>query len=104
MAWSPDNSTLYFTDGHTRNISKCAYDVDEGDAINCTTILNVKDDMFETAVPHGIATDENNHIWVAVAENDGKGAVIEIDPETNKIISILQGLRVAQVAMTQCLP
>ena len=89
MAWSPDNSTLYFSDGHTRNITKCMYDMDVADASNCSTILNVKEDIFETAVPQGIATDENNHIWVAVAENDGKGAIIEIDPESNKIISTI---------------
>ena len=65
------------------------YDMDVADASNCSTILNVKEDIFETAVPQGIATDENNHIWVAVAENDGKGAIIEIDPESNKIISTI---------------
>jgi len=89
MAWSPDNNTIYFSDGHTRNITKCTYDMHKSDASNCSTILNVKDDIFETAVPYGMATDENNHIWVAVAENDGKGAVIEIDPESNEIISTI---------------
>lgn len=30
-----------------------------------------------------------DHIWLALAENDEKGAVIEIDPETKTIISTI---------------
>ena len=30
-----------------------------------------------------------DHIWLALADNDEKGAVIEIDPETKTIISTI---------------
>ena len=89
MAWSPDNKTIYVSDGHSKNITKCDYDTLEAEASNCATMLNVQEELFETAVPYGMAIDENNHLWVAVAENDGKGALIEIDSETNKIISTI---------------
>ena len=54
---------------------------------SCMTLLTVSKELASTAVPMGLATDENNHAWVAVANNDGKGTVLEIDPETSNIIS-----------------
>ena len=87
MAWSTDNSSLFFSDGHSRNISKCSYKLVDPDVSNCETILTVIEELSASAVPMGIATDENDHIWAAVAHNDGKGAVLEIDPETSTIIS-----------------
>ena len=88
MSWSLDNSTLYFADGHTKNISKCGYDSLNIDVSNCETLLNVGEEVSETAVPKGMATDENGHIWVAVADSE-KGAIIEIDPETGDTISLI---------------
>ena len=88
MSWSLDNSTLYFADGHTKNISKCGYDSINIDVSNCETLLNVGEEVSETAVPKGMATDENGHIWVAVADSE-KGAIIEIDPDTQDIISLI---------------
>ena len=87
MAWGLDNSTLFFADRHTRNITKCVYDDKKADVSNCETILNISDEVSETATPGGLAVDENNHIWVAVTDN--AGAVIEIDPETRSIISTI---------------
>merc|ERR1719317_1793912 len=89
MAWSTDNTTLYFSDGHTANITKCVYDMYKADASDCSTILNMKEVLGETAVPQGLATDENGHVWVAVAKVDGKGAVLEIEPDSADIISTI---------------
>ena len=89
MAWSVDNSSLFLSDGHTRAVTKCDYNLHNPDVSDCQTILTVTEEMSSTAVPKGIATDENNHIWVVVANNDGKGAVLEIDPETSNIISTI---------------
>ena len=55
---------------------------------NCETLINVGEEVSGTAVPKGMATDENGHIWVAVADRE-KGAIIEIDPETQDIISLI---------------
>ena len=87
MSWSTDNSSLFFSDGHSRNISHCSYSLVDPDVSSCETLLTVSEELASTAVPMGLATDENNHVWVAVANNDGKGAVLEIDPETSNIIS-----------------
>ena len=86
MSWSTDNGTLYFADGHTKNITKCLYNTEKFDVSDCETVIDVTEEISATAVPHGLATDENNHIWVTVAD-EKEGAVIEVDPETNKIIS-----------------
>ena len=86
MAWGIDNSTLYFADSHTKNITKCDYDSRKIDVSNCDTLLNVGDEISATATPKGMATDENGHIWVTVADKE-QGAVIEIDPETGTVIS-----------------
>ena len=61
MAWSTDNTTLYFADGHTKNITKCAYDSRKVDVSNCETLFNVVEEISATAVPHGMAMDENIH-------------------------------------------
>lgn len=90
MAWSVDNSSLFISDGHTRAVTKCDYNLRNPDVSDCQTILTIIEEMSSTAVPKGIATDENNHIWVAVANNDGKGAIMEIDPETSNIISTIE--------------
>ena len=95
MAWSTDNTTLYFSDGHTANITKCVYDMYKADASDCSTILSIKEVLGETAVPQGLATDENGHVWVAVAKVDGKGAVLEIEPDSADIISTI-GLEVLE--------
>ena len=88
MAWSTDNSTLYYADGHTKNITKCLYDSSKGDVSNCETMLNVVEETSPTAIPHGMATDENSHVWVALSDKE-KGSIIEIDPETNTVISTI---------------
>jgi len=89
MAWGLDNATLFFADGHTKNITKCIYDYKKADVANCETILNVAEEVSESATPGGMAVDENDHVWVALADED-KGAVIEIDPVTNTIISTIE--------------
>ena len=88
MAWSTDNSTLYFADGHTKNITKCVYDTKEFDVSNCETMVNVVEEISATAIPQGMATDENSHVWVALSDKE-KGSIIEIDPETNTVISTI---------------
>ena len=88
MAWGTDNSTLFFSDGHTKNITKCEYDSRKADVSNCTTMINVLAEISDTAIPRGMATDENNHVWVAVSDEEF-GSIIEIDPLSSTIISTI---------------
>ena len=93
MAWSVDNQSLYYSDGFTKSVIKCSFDLLKGDVSDCEELLDLSR-TFEVrvsagATPRGIAVDMNNHIWVALAENEDKGAVIEIDPVSGSIISII---------------
>ena len=88
MAWGTDNTTLYLADGQTKNITKCVYDYMKGDVTSCDTVFDVEKEISATAVPQGMATDENNHVWVALSDKD-KGTVIEIDPESNTVVSTI---------------
>ena len=36
----------------------------------------------------GLATDENDHLWVGIATK-GAGKLIEVDPETEQIVSTI---------------
>ena len=97
MAWSTDNSTVYFSDAHTKNVSSCEYVMAwEGaggkeamDVRACTTLLHMPDLLGPGATPRGLAVDSSNHLWVAVEAVAGKGAVLEVNPETKAIISTI---------------
>merc|ERR1712154_718373 len=54
-------------------MGKCNYNLYDPDVSNCETIFSI--------------TDENNHIWLAVANNEDKGSILEINPDTKSIIS-----------------
>ena len=41
MAWGIDNQTLYYSDAHTKVISKCDYNLREVDVTNCETLFDV---------------------------------------------------------------
>ena len=44
-------------------------------------------DIHEDAEPRGLATDTSDHLWVAVANVGDNGAVLEINPETQEVVS-----------------
>ena len=67
---------------------KCSYDLTRGDVSGCEDLLDVGQELAG-ATPRGIAVDTNEHIWVALAQNGEKGAIIEIDPDTKSIISTI---------------
>ena len=55
-------------------------------------MFNVAQNIHEDAVPKGIVTDTSDHLWLALANVDGKGSIIELDPETNSVITTLGDL------------
>ena len=88
MAWSVDNETLYYSDGFSKSLVKCSYNLDRATVSGCEDLLDLSKD-YENAIPKGMAVDTNNHIWLALAQNGDKGTIIEIDPETEAIISTI---------------
>ena len=85
MAWGVDNQTLYYSDAHTKVISKCDYNLREVDVTNCETLFDVAEKIDESSIPGGMATDLNGHLWFVVSGDAGK--VLEINPETGDIVT-----------------
>ena len=104
MAWSTENDTLYYADGAAkydytakqsifktafaflRIIYKCSYSNSVGDVSDCAELMSLED-VHEDAEPRGLATDTSDHLWVAVANVGDNGAVLEINPETQEVVS-----------------
>ena len=97
MAWSIDNTTVFLSDAHSRNVTKCSYSMEyirgvqkEMDATNCSTLVHLPEtDMAGEARPKGLATDSSGHLWLAVEQNGGSGAILEINPDTGSIVSTI---------------
>ena len=62
----------------------------EMDATNCSTLVHLPDtDMAGEARPKGLAMDSSGHLWMAVEQNGGKGAILEINPDTGTVVSTI---------------
>ena len=59
---------------------------------DCEEMFNVADNIDEDAVPKAMVTDTSDHLWLALENVDGKGSIIELDPETNNVITTLGDL------------
>lgn len=86
MAWSTNNDTLYYADGAAKTIYKCSYSNSIGDVSDCAELMSLRD-IHENAEPRGLATDTSDHLWVAVSNVGDSAAVLEIDPETQTVVS-----------------
>lgn len=69
-----------------RIIYKCSYSNSIGDVSDCAELMSLAD-VHEDAEPRGLATDTSDHLWVAVANVGDSGAVLEINPETQEVVS-----------------
>ena len=69
-----------------RAIYKCSYRNSIGDVSDCAELMSLAD-IHEDAEPRGLATDTSDHLWVAVANVGDNGAVLEINPETQEVVS-----------------
>lgn len=97
MAWSIDNATVFLSDAHSRNVTKCSYSMEyirgvqnEMDATNCSTLVHLPEtDMADEARPKGLAMDSSGHLWLAVEHNGERSAILEINPDTGSVVSTI---------------
>ncbi|KAJ9644043.1 rRNA-processing protein cgr1 [Coniosporium tulheliwenetii] len=82
ITWSPDDKTMYFADGPTKNIFAFDYDAATGNISNKRVFFRVED---EGAVPDGHCIDEEGYMWTAVF---GAGKVVRISPEGKAVAEI----------------
>ena len=53
---------------------------------DCSELMSLRE-IDENAEPRGLATDTSDHLWVAVSNVGDSAAVIEINPETQTVVS-----------------
>ena len=63
IAWSPDETTMYYVDTATRGIDMFDYDVATGSATDRRRFVEI-DRAF--GLPDGITVDAEGHVWVAL--------------------------------------
>ncbi|PTM58319.1 SMP-30/gluconolactonase/LRE family protein [Desmospora activa] len=93
IAWSPDNSVMYYIDSPTRKVM--AYDYDLATA----TISNPRVAVTFPAAepfPDGMATDEEGLIWVAIWKG---GKITRWNPNTGEL---LKTIHVPATLTTSC--
>jgi sugar lactone lactonase YvrE len=75
IGWSPDNTTMYFTDSRLHIIYAYDFDASNGEIANRRTFVHTPD---EIGVPDGLAVDSEGFVWSA--RWDG-AKIVRYDPE-----------------------
>ncbi|MCO5066672.1 MAG: SMP-30/gluconolactonase/LRE family protein [Rhizobiaceae bacterium] len=76
LAWSPDYTSMYFTDTRTRTIHRYDFDLATGVAANRRTFARV--DEEGAGRPDGCAMDAEGFLWSAMI---GGGRIARFDPD-----------------------
>ncbi|OXA46355.1 regucalcin [Folsomia candida] len=77
IAWSNDNTLMFYIDTATRRVDVFDFDETDGTISNRRTVYNFNT-VGELGSPDGMTTDVNGHLYVACF---GGSQVIKIDPE-----------------------
>lgn len=93
IAWSGDNSTMYYIDTMQKNVAAFDYDIDAASLSNKRTVIDFSN---EQGVPDGMTIDEEGMLWIA--HWDGY-QVSRWDPRTGRKLGSIS-LPVARV--TSC--
>lgn len=62
IAWSGDGRQMFYIDTPTKQVLRFDFDVDSGDIIHPTPVIDTSD---LDASPDGMAIDEHDHLWIA---------------------------------------
>ncbi|RVE39959.1 hypothetical protein evm_015391, partial [Chilo suppressalis] len=66
LAWSPNNTVMYYIDSHTQRVDAFDYDSAKGDLSARRTIVDISNYGYEDAIPDGMTIDSKGHLWVAL--------------------------------------
>ncbi|RVE44407.1 hypothetical protein evm_010937 [Chilo suppressalis] len=83
VAWSPNNTVMYYIDSHTQRVDAFDYDSAKGDLSARRTIVDISNYGYEDAIPDGMTIDSKGHLWVALMFG---GTVLHVDPDTRRVI------------------
>jgi len=80
LAWTADNTTMYYIDTPTRHIVAYDFDVQTGGIANRNIAVDVS---HEKGYPDGMTIDSNNMLWVAYY---GGWQVVQYNPVTGEAL------------------
>lgn len=92
LAWSSDNTTMFYIDSVPGTLWAYDYDIETGTASNVRTVL----DFENLGSPDGMTIDTDGKVWVACY---GACCVVRIDPNTGKL---LQKINFPAKRITSC--
>lgn len=89
IVWTSDNRTMFYNDSVPGRTYAFDFDLNTGDLSNRRVFIDfVATPGFQNiGLPDGMTMDVNDKIWMACF---GHGAVIQIDPETTKILNTVK--------------
>jgi sugar lactone lactonase YvrE len=93
LAWSPDNTVMYYIDTGIPTVSAFDYDIESGDITNRRKVIDIDP---STGKPDGMTVDEEGMLWVA---HFGGGRVTRWDPKNSRL---LQTVEVPAPRVTSC--
>lgn len=93
LAWSADESTFYFIDTPTLEVSAFDYDADTGAITNRRTVVRFPEDGGK---PDGMTIDSAGNLWVALW---GGAGVVCCDPRSG---NFLEKVEVPALQTTSC--
>ncbi|XP_028169573.1 regucalcin-like [Ostrinia furnacalis] len=83
LAWSLNNTVLYYIDSPTQKVEAFDYDSVRGEISGRRTIVDISNYGYEDAIPDGMTIDSKGHLWVALMFG---GTVLHIDPDSRQVI------------------
>ncbi|XP_073959431.1 regucalcin-like [Choristoneura fumiferana] len=83
IAWSPNNSVMYYIDSPTQKIEAFDYDLLRGEISDRRTIIDISEYGYEEAIPDGMVIDAQGHLWVALMFG---GTILHVDPDKRSIV------------------
>ncbi|XP_060806115.1 regucalcin [Amyelois transitella] len=87
LAWSLNNSVLYYIDSATKKIEAFDFDLERGHISKRRTIFDITEYGYEKATPDGMTIDKDGMLWVALMFG---GSVIRVDPNAKRIIELYE--------------
>ena len=93
LAWSADNTIMYYIDSPTRYVFAFDYDIKTGDIDNQRVVVDLTN---ESGYPDGMTIDEDGMLWIAFYDG---WRVTRYDPTTG---NILQHIELPVANVTSC--
>ncbi|XP_078683907.1 regucalcin-like [Branchiostoma floridae x Branchiostoma belcheri] len=94
LAWTSDNSTMYYIDSLRYSVDAFDFDMTTGTPSNRRPVVTFKEEV--DGIPDGMCIDTEGKLWVAMFNT---GQVIQVDPNTG---TQLRSVKFAAPRTTSC--